>query len=448
MCLGFHLCFFAIFQLQSTSSRAEYGSIVDLGLAGDFYFTEKSANNGQGFVNLLIQNTWSDSQLWVDVGAGGLVGDTASSYVKAPQLFYRQGQRNESHFIIGRALHDWSFADEFWNMGITQPIFKWNDARPEQQGLVGFFVTHPIVKNKFEMTAFTSPLFLPSQGPSYELINGQITSSNPWFTEPVQVLDLSGTAVDLNFDIEIPKTQEIIFQPSFGLQFSTPPNKKDGILNLFGMNKPRNDLVLPFEGLLNLTTLNGDIVIKPVVPRHTIAGVDVGWNFNDFKTIFSWMYESEINYDPPVGTTYPIIPEQNIFSFNQLFRVTDSQRFWISYIKVDRQANQVGGTNSGAQISAFLNRNRFEEALRLKWEGLLFKTQSLYRVNASLAYNQSLVRDNVWVSADVRWSIYRGIEAFTQCDLFGGSEEQIEAVDFMSAHQNNDRCLVGGHYAF
>ena len=70
-----------------STAHGEFGSIVDVGMGGDMYFTNNSANNGQGFVNLLIQNTWSRSQIWLDVGAGGLVGETATSYVKMPQFY-------------------------------------------------------------------------------------------------------------------------------------------------------------------------------------------------------------------------------------------------------------------------------------------------------------------------------------------------------------------------
>ena len=435
-----------LFSFQPVS--AEFGSIVDIGFAGDFYFTNENANNGQGYVNLLMQNKWSDSILWIDVGAGGLIGDTATSYVKAPQIYYRMGKRNEMRLTVGRALHDWSFADDNWDMGLTQPLFKWNQARPEEQGLFGVFFTYPILKNKFEFTAFASPIFVPSQGPSYELTNGKITSSNPWFNEPVQVLDLSGNKVDLSFDVDVPKAQDVLLQESYGLQFATPQNKRDFLLNVFALDKPRNDLVLPFQGQLNLTTLDGDISIQPVVPRHQVIGTDIGWNFRRFKTTFSYLYESKVEYDAPEGTFFPIIPEQHIYSVDQLIRISRNQRISFAYIKVDRNENQIGGDTTGAQVTAFAARNRFEEAARVKWQSLLLKRKGVYRINTSLAYTQSLFRDNAWISTDIRWSINKGLEAYSQCDFFGGSENQIEALDFISTYQNNDRCLIGGHYAF
>jgi hypothetical protein len=440
--------FAGLFQLGV--AQADFGSIVDIGLGGDFYFTDESANNGQGFVNLLIQNTWSESQLWVDVGAGGLVGDTASSYVKAPQLYYRQGAIDSPyHVTVGRALFDWSHGDEFWNMGITQPIFKWNEARPETQGLTGLFLGGPIIKDALELNIFWSPLFIPTQGPSFEVSNGNLTSSNPWFNDPVEVLVLAGNErADLNYEIQYPNAIDVIDQTSYGARLSTPQNKKGFLFNAFYLNKPRNDLILPFEGALNLSTFTGDISVIPRVARHQVTGADLGWNFARMKSVVSWVNEADIDYDIPDGTTFPILPDQNIFSFVNLFRLTKTQRLWLAYINVDREPTQIGGLFSGSQISTFANRNRFEEAARVKWEGLMFKKKGIYKVKASMAYNQSLANDNIWISTDIKWALYKGVEVFSQCDFFGGSEETIIGNDFMSTYQNNDRCFLGGHYAF
>jgi hypothetical protein len=434
--------------LGSNQLWAEFGSIVDIGLAGDLYFNNSSANNGQGFVNLLIQNNWSESQLWVDVGAGGLVADAATSYIKAPQLFYRMGNTNRTHVIVGRYRHQWSQLDSFWDLGMTQPLFRWNQAMPEEQGLTGVFVKTPLFSDSLMLTLFGSYLFIPSQGPSFNLSNGKITSSNPWFSDPIEILNLSGEKATVNYDIAIPKTQDVIFKSSIGVQLATPDNKKGFQFNSFFLNKPRNDLVLPFEGFLNLTTFNADIKVAPQVARHSVAGLDFGWQTYYTKTVLSWLYESKVNFQAPDNSTFPIIPEQNIFSLQEKVRLTSSQRMWLGYIYVNREDNKTGGVFSNSSISTFLNRNRFDEALQIKWEGLLFKTDSQYRVKATLSYVQSIKRDNIWLNADLRWSAYKGFEVFTRLDFFGGSTKTIASYDFLSTYQNNDRILIGGHYAF
>jgi len=179
-----------------------------------------------------------------------------------------------------------------------------------------------------------------------------------------------------------------------------------------------------------------------------VGGLDLGWNFARFKTLVSWVHESAVRYEVPSNSTYPIIPSQNIYSLQQLMRLSRSQRVWLGYIKADRAANQIGGAFSSSQISTYLQRNRFEEAVRLKWEGLLFRSLNKYQLRASFAYTQNLAEDNLWISTDLKWAIYKGFEVFNRCDFFGGRSKAVVGNDFISSYQNNDRCLVGGHYAF
>ncbi|MEM7646351.1 MAG: hypothetical protein AAF203_05535, partial [Pseudomonadota bacterium] len=122
-----------VFLLISKGSYGTFGSIVDVGAAGDLYLNNESANNGQGFVDILMDLKAYENQVWenqlhVDIGAGGLIGESTSSYIKMPEFFFRLGRKSDPHIIVGRAREDWSHADDFWNLGLTQPNFNWDEA--------------------------------------------------------------------------------------------------------------------------------------------------------------------------------------------------------------------------------------------------------------------------------------------------------------------------------
>ncbi|MCB0379287.1 MAG: hypothetical protein KDD33_12410 [Bdellovibrionales bacterium] len=429
-------------------AQAKFGSIVDVGLAGDFYFSKESANNGQAFANLLIRNDWSDSQFYVDVGGGGLIADSGHTYIKAPQFYYRGGSKQNLQWTLGRSLHNWSFLDSHWHMGLTQPLFLWNGAHPEEQGLTGAFLTIPLMNDTFEVTAFASYLFIPTQGASYEFTDGKITSSNPWFVEPVQAVSFSGNRIDLNYQLNTPKTQDVVFRASYGLSIGTPMNRKGWLINAFYLNKPANDLVLPFTGGLNLSTSQGDIDIRPEVARHQVTGLDAGWSGRSYKFVASWLHEFEHKYAIPADSTYPILPDQDIFSLGTRYLISHSQRIWLSYLHVDRKKTGIEGLFSSAQIDTYVKRNRFEKALQLKWQGLLFKSSRGYSVKSMMALYFDPDTDNTWITSDFRWAALANTEVFVQCDLFGSSHTEYLGKDFISTYQNNDRCLVGGHYAF
>ena len=430
--------------------EAQSGFIFDIGLGGDFYLVDKEASNGQGFINILLHDTSYESQFWLDLGAGGLVGETATSYLKAPQFYYSLGKVGESSITMGRVLLDWSYGDDFWNLGLVQPLFTWNEARPEAQGLTGIFLKVPLHRGGVELSFFASPLFLPGQGPSYQLTNGQFLSSNPWFSEPVNVVTLSGgERVELNFQIDLPKVQDVVQQISTGFLLGTPQHKKGFLFNGFYLSKPRNELSLPFSGSLNPITFKGDITVLPVVAYHRVMGIDMGWNAYGGKTLFSWIREADVIYTAPENSTFPTYTDQNIFSLTQLFRFKNHQRLWLAYI--NSQGGRVGtaGIFSGGDVSVNLDQRRFDEAARVAWEGFLFRGRGKkHRLKLSLSGTYGLIQDNLWISTDLAWGLAQGVWLFSQCDFFGGSEPFILAGDFISTYQNNDRCFLGGHYAF
>ena len=199
---------------------------------------------------------------------------------------------------------------------------------------------------------------------------------------------------------------------------------------------------------MNLSTFRGDINVLPQVATHQVAGVDLGWNFKQLQTVLSWAREFDIRYNIPQNTTYPLFPDQDMYSLVTSFSLSKTQRIHVGYIQVDREETLVEGLFSSAQIDAYANRNRFEKAARVSWEGLLAKITEKYRIKTMLSYTQSFLRDNALISADIRWMAWQGMEFFNHCDFFGGSEKTIVGEDFISNFQNNDRCLVGGHYAF
>lgn len=444
---SYFFCWSVLFAFFSSHrAEAKFQSSVDLGLLGDFYFQRK-VHNAQGFIDVSMSSKGVENEFWLNIGAGTLIGNTSQSYVKMPQLYYRRNFIKKIHLIIGRYLDKWSHMDDHWMLGMVQPLFKWNMALPEKQGLTGLFVKFCLTDN-IDLTLFSSYLFLPSQGPTYELVNGNVESSNPWFTQPIRIMNFLNQEIDLKYNVNIPKTSDIIFRPSYGGKVGTSYDKKDWLFNAFYFHKLKNDLITPFNGHLNLTTFNGDVVIQPTVARHNVMGLDIGWNFESFKSLVSWLHESRIYYQRLPGFTYPVIPEQNLFSLFQWIRLSDSQSLSLSYLKAIRKPNKIEGIFFDSKISTFLSRNSFEDTFSVKWKKDFFKSVGRSFLRTSLSYFQSFIVDHSWISLDLRWFINKSIELRTHCDFFGGLQGPPVDADFISRFQNNDRCFLGGSYAF
>ena len=427
--------------------RAETESRVDLGGAWDFYFDRENANNTRLFGDLLVRSQTFENEFLLDIGVGSFIGDKASNYTKVPQLYGRFGSEEQAHLVIGRYLHSWSHLDNYWKMGIIQPLFRWDIPLREEQGLPGIFFRTPLARG-IELTVFGSYLFVPSQDPGYELEDGRFSSSNPWFKKPVEMFQFSNEQADLNYTIHTPEFSDVVFRPYYGIQLGTPAEKSGWLLNVFYLSKPRNDFITPFSGQFNLTTFRGDIMVHPVVARHNVYGLDFGWDFDRFKTIVSWLHESSVNYEVPADSTYPVIPNQDLFSFSQRIDLTYSQNLWLSYIKGIRKSNRIEGVFADTQIDDFFYRNLFEDTFQLRWEWLFFESLDRHQLKTDLSFYQSFVADHTWISVDVHWSVYKYMDLSAHCDFFGGYGSVPLGGDFISSYQNSDRCMVGGKYAF
>lgn len=435
---------------QLSQAKSDYRSIVDITLLGDFYFTEESQTNGQGSGSILIEYLKEQHRFWVDIGAGGLLGSSGHSFVKAPQVFYQYGTGRSYQFYFGRWRTKWSNLDDQWNLGITQGRFLWDSSRPETQGLTGVFFEMNPVDSLFHFTAFASGFFLPDQGASFTLVDGALRSSNPWFFPPVQALSFGGNEFALNYRLQNPNLADILLRPSAGLKLEYNRDRSGFFSRGFFFHKPKNDLILPFEGTLNLASIEGDVTVIPVVAQHNVGGLDVGYRFQrDRGSVgLSWIGEYDVTLEPPTNSTYPEFPDQNLFGASAEWAITSFQRIKASYMKVFRTATLAAGVHGDSNIDVFGFRNRFEEAARLEWTGHFLHKEAVPTLKSHLALTVDPARRDTWIKGQLSWWIRRGLEAMVQCDFFGSQEADIAGDNFLTRFQNNDRCLVGGSYAF
>ena len=429
------------------AALAEFRSSVDFGVAGDLYFVEENSNNGQAFANIFVESAGKNSRLWVDIGAGGLIAEAGHTYIKAPEVYFQWGRKSFASLYLGRWRNQWSIADSHWNLGFTQPVFAFDASRPEIQGLSGVFIDLPKM-GKFRMTLFGSQLFLPSQGASYELADGRLTSSNPWFVAPVEAVGFSGEEFILNYEIDTPDITKIVSQSSGGLGLKYNERDNGVFSGLFYLYKPKNDLLLPFEGNLNLSTFRGDVVVQPIVAQHHTAGIDMGWR-NDFvEVVASTIYEGGVELNGPANTTYPEIPDQNLYSGLAKLNHRGNHQLWLSYMKIEREETEVLGVFAGNDITVFSARNRFDHAIRLELRDGFLTKNGVQTLKTRAAYTYDPEDEASWISASASWRALASLEIFSQCDFFGSTRKVSDGNDIIDKFQNNDRCLLGGSYAF
>lgn len=226
-----------------------------------------------GFVGATLKTNPKSKDLFrVNITGMYAVGNSLLSYLNIRETYFSTPFEDKSEFHIGRKLHNWSSLDTIWNLGVFQPQFRWNPLSLENQGLTGFFWEKNA--SDYGMTLFASPLYIPDQGASYELKDGQFQSSNPWFAAPPQNIRFQGELLPIDYNIEKPEVSDVVFQTQFGAQLRLG-QPRGFFAQLAGMYKPANQLALGYKGVLVTTRVRVDVT--PKVYYENIYASDFGY---------------------------------------------------------------------------------------------------------------------------------------------------------------------------
>lgn len=178
---------------------------------------------------------------------------------------------------LGRRLEVWSVLDRTWDLGLWEPLNRFDALRPIDQGLTGAFVeagTGPM-----KVVIYASPVFVPEQGGSFTLQNGKFRTSSPWFVEPTDRLILFSETTQVQYDVHTPSVGSVISHASAGALVRYGDFDSGFFAQASFAVKPRNQIATPFEGSLNLTdTMSyAAVQIEPQVIYHQIAGAELGY---------------------------------------------------------------------------------------------------------------------------------------------------------------------------
>ncbi|MBY0383663.1 hypothetical protein K2X05_00765 [bacterium] len=423
----------------------------DLSLLGDFYTTpsESDLNNVQlqGRFKLLSQK--ETSKVYFDLGAGGLVGKRAENYFMLPQAYVSLQKGEQFEFTVGRIIKNYSELDTYWQMGDVMPLFRWDAARPEMQGLAGAFATYKPTRN-IHLDFFTSFLFLPTQGPSFSIVGGKLLSGNPWFYPPADILELSGTPFDLNYSVNTPDISEIVLQPSVGASLFAQTSDEFLWIRAGYFLKQRNELVTPFEGLVLLPPANtADIEVHPQVAHHKITTLDVGLKAESWAFTFSGLYESDVKFKTESNWIYPQYTDQYKVSMNALLQMTAFHSIEMGALKTFDNQVTVRGLAGASNLDIFSFRNQYDNTVDLRWTSVFFPVDQgfLFKTKARVAYDYKA--ETTLISFEGIYSPVLDLNLFARADLFGGERLTTEAYNnLLVNYLNKDRFQIGAKYVF
>lgn len=240
------------------------------------------------------------------------------SYFNLKEIYFTNHISSSAKLHVGRKLQTWSDADEKWNLGSYQPQFRWNPLDIESQGLFGVFYEKNF--GAWTLNLFGTPIYIPDQGPNYEVKDGQFEASNPYFTPPPQNIIFQNITLPIDYNIIKPEVSEVVEQPGFGLKLDNQNEFFEA--SLAGTYKPANQFAFGYKGILVTNRVRVDL--QPKTYFETLTSLDLARKWQGGKAGLAIMHtdpetpEYESNYNSPVFEASTVVVPYIRFEFEPI----------------------------------------------------------------------------------------------------------------------------------
>lgn len=386
-----------------------------------------------------------------DVSGGTFFSRGQSHFIVHEAFLASRGK--EFRVFVGRKKKDWSEIDSRWQLGLWQPNFAMDALRPEAQGLAGFFADYN--KDKMELLAFASPIFIPSMGPDIREEGGGLVSDSRWYRAPSRDYDFGNRLNTISYSLNVPDTLKLV-QNGGAAFMGRMGSKEEGpwVVGSAGY-MPVNELMLKRKVVKSATTDQMDVVVAPTVTHHVIASVDVGYTAGPVKTSVSYLEDHPQERRPASNEVdWAIQKFQPIKAYSAAtdFTVTNILSrdlfFQLSYLKVDGGAIQdINSNGTNADFTLFNQRLKFTNAVSFRVEGQLMSIQRrplVTRLRYLYDYDQegALLNTEFLYYPSQKWAFLMG------ADVLGVQDESYKPSSFLNQYRANDRVYGGMTYVF
>ena len=232
------------------------------------------------------------------------------SYINIKEIYFTNVIDSTASLHIGRKLQVWSAADEKFNLGSYQPQFRWNPLDIESQGLFGVFYEKSF--GSWKINLFGTPVYIPDQGPAYEVKDGKFEASNPYFTPPPQNIIFQNVILPIDYNIIKPEVSEVVKQTGFGLKLDFQNDNFEA--SLAGSYKPSNQFAFGYKGILVTNRVRVDI--QPKTYYEKLTSLDVATKWQGGKAGVAAIYTEAENPDYEANYNYPeFVPNTTVVPY-------------------------------------------------------------------------------------------------------------------------------------
>lgn len=422
--------------------QTEMKLFSDSFVSPDFEATQKT--NYQFVGAQLKTDPFTEESLKMDISGGVAIGAPLLNYLDISELYLQNRQNETETFYFGRKRMLWSELDARWDLGVWEPLFKWNPLSPEHQGLSGLF--WQVDKPFYTLMLFASPLYLPDQGPSFEIQDGSFVRGNPWFRRPPESIRIWSEATAIDYRFEKPSESQIVLQNSFGakISFGDPLGWRFQMSYAY---KPSNQLAIGYEGNLDVGKLKGAVDLQPQVFYHSLIGADVTYREGNFRWGLSGLVDRP-NKDNTFEEkwTHPVFQDALLAS---PFVEWSSGDWSVSLQHLDIFGGKVTeeGELANPNRASLMTRYPFQQADQVSVMNQLPLGQGR-RAMTKVSFTKStkndfeLIRFSSRIRLSGLWSVVGEMQLVKAGSLT--AENQNEIAQFV----NNDRFMLGAAYVF
>ena len=427
--------------MAKAQMRSELRYFSDSYISPAFEATNRSSYQFFGANLKTVEH--SEDEVKMDVSGAVAFGAPLLNYLNISEFYYNHRQGDNETFVLGRKRVLWSELDARFDLGVWEPVFKWNPLAAERQGLTGLF--WHTSKQSFAMTLFASPLYIPDQGPSFEIDNGEFVRGNPWFRRPPESIRLFSQTQQIEYNFLRPSDSEIVFHTSYGARMIL--GDADGLRAQFGhIYKPANQLALGYAGAFDIPKNKAIVDIQPEVFYHSLTSLDLSYKTGQVKWGLSGLYDRP-NQDPLFEEkwTRPVFSNATLIS---PYVDIAFQGWALSLSRLDVYGGKVReeGALASEDRPPLSNRYPFRQAnqaaLISDW-----KLRRGQRVTSKVSYLQSELNEFSLLRLQGRYRWTKDWGFHVEAQLVQAQELNKENQNDIAQFSNNDRFMIGVSYA-
>lgn len=346
---------------------------------------DNTADKKFGFVGAHLVSNPLDPQIFMlDIEGVNALGHPILSYLNVREIYFTINQDPQSTIYLGRKLLDWSILDQAWSLGFFEPRFRWNSLDFQNQGMTGLFWEN---KNHYgSLTLFASYLFIPDQGPSYEIKDGEFQNSNPWFNPPPQGIRFGSVVRPIDYNVHTPPVSDVIFQPVLAAKFHF--GQKVGFWgSVASAIKPSSQLAMDYKNVYATSRVRADVY--PKTYNETVVATDLGYGLENQNYIISTLFTNPQQPEYESGSNYPVLEKSISYGPTMQWKA-GVWKHQLSYFRTDGGQVTEVGPDVTPDRQPMTQRFLFRDAVQLQLEYEGFLNRQL-RLNTLLQYRQGFI---------------------------------------------------------